>query len=129
VGWIELKSMHWGETKHLGNPGGTQLTMSKAVDRVTQHLMRASHNGDYFESAVLEIADAWTGRPTLRIKLYDIAITAHSSPDGETETFTLDVKTVEFNHNPVAEDELEEMLQQVFKYIGLGPTASRGARR
>ncbi len=104
------------------------MTISKVKDHVSPHLTRASHNGDYIETAVLEIADAWTGRPMLRMKLYDIAITVYGNPNGDAETFTLDAKTVEFNHNPVAEDELEEMLQYVFKYIGLGPTVSRGAR-
>jgi|RhiMetdeSRZDD1v2_1073273.scaffolds.fasta_scaffold00766_38 hypothetical protein len=51
---------------------------------------------------------------------------AHTG-DGETEAFTIDFASIEFNYNPIAEDELEEMLQSVFKAIGMGRAVSRAA--
>jgi type VI protein secretion system component Hcp len=137
VGWIKLISFQWGSEGSgmgahgsgagSGRPAATELTVSKMVDRLSPHLMLASHNGAYFDSAVLEIADARTGRPTLRVSLSDILIKTHSSPDGHIESFTLDFNRLEFNQSPIAEDELEEILQSVFKSIGLGRTVSRAA--
>jgi type VI secretion system secreted protein Hcp len=135
VGWIKLTAFYLGEPNRGAGSGGgagkaafTELSVSKTVDHLSPHLMLASHNGSYFDSAVLEIADARTGRPRLRVNLTDILIKTHSSPDGQTETFTIDFGNIEYNHNPIADDELEEMLQYMFKSIGLGPTVSRGAR-
>ena len=139
VGWIKLTSFQWGwegasgmgahgSGGGSGKPAATELTISKVVDRVSPHLMLASHNGGYFDSAVLEVADAGTGRPTLRVNMSDILIKTHTSGDGQTESFTLSFNNLEFNQNPIAEDELEEILQALFKSIGLGRTVSRAAR-
>jgi type VI secretion system secreted protein Hcp len=132
-GWIELISFVFEQTNHVGGGTGkaavSEITVSKAVDRVTPYLRRAAANGDHIDSAVLEITDADTGRPTMRISLTDIVIEAHSAPDGHTEMFTLNFANIEFNYNPIAEDQLNEMLQYMFKTIGLGPTVSRGAHR
>jgi type VI secretion system secreted protein Hcp len=135
VGWIKLTAFYWGWDEAAGSTGGgggsgkprvTELSVTKPVDRVSPHLMLAAHNGTYFKSAVLEIADARTGRPTLRVNLSDILLKAHTG-DGETESFTINFANIEFNYNPIAEDEFEEMVQSMFKAIGMGRAVSRAA--
>jgi type VI protein secretion system component Hcp len=135
VGWIKLMAFHWEETKSLeasggGGPGKVafrELNVSKVPDRITSQLMLATHDGMGFDSAVLEIADARTGRPTLRVDMSDVMIATHAVVQGQTETFRLSFRTVEFNHNPTTEDGVDEILQSVFKSIGLGRTVSCGA--
>jgi type VI protein secretion system component Hcp len=136
VGWIKLTAFYFDEPNGARGggwgPGKTthrELNVGKLVDRVTPHLMLASHNGASFDSAILEIADARTGRPTLRLNLSDILIKTRVASDGQTETLTLDFASIEFNYNPIAEDEFDEMLQSVFKSIGLGRAVSRAAHR
>jgi type VI secretion system secreted protein Hcp len=135
VGWIKLIAFYWVDATNGSTGGGggagkatfTQVSVTKVADSTTPHLMLASANGAHFDSAVLEVADARTGRPSLRVNMSDIMIKSHGVPDGETETFIVDFGSIEFNHNPIAEDALDEMLQSVFKSIGLGRTVSRGA--
>jgi hypothetical protein len=73
------------------------------------------------------------GRPARARRLREISKETHGillkahTGDGETEAFTIDFASIEFNYNPIAEDELEEMLQSVFKAIGMGRAVSRAA--
>jgi hypothetical protein len=53
------------------------------------------------------------GRPARARRLREISKETHGillkahTGDGETEAFTIDFASIEFNYNPIAEDELE----------------------
>jgi type VI protein secretion system component Hcp len=66
---------------------------------------------------VIEIADEKSGVPKLRLTLTDVMIESFSANanggfgGGQSETFTLNFAAAQWNHNPVAEESVGQMLQ------------------
>jgi type VI protein secretion system component Hcp len=133
VGWIKLQSLYQ-ETPGFGSGGGPgkatvpEFLLSKRADRTSQEIFLAASGGRAFKSAAIEIADAATGIPQLRMNFTDVVLGGFKgSPDvpisesGPIEEFRLNFANVEFNYNPIAEENAGDLLQSIFKNLGLSP--------
>ena len=133
VGWIRLRSLYQ-EAPGFGSGGGpgkatvTEFLLSKLEDRTSPEMFLAASGGRTFKSAAIEIADAETGIPQLRMNFTDVVLGSFGAkPDasinesGPIEEFRLNFANVEFNYNPIAEESVGDILQSVFKNLGLAP--------
>ena len=134
VGWIKLTGFSPFADLPVHNSGGgpgkatsSEIAVSKWADRSSAELMLAAHGGRPFNSADLEIADERTGIPKLRMSFTDVLLGRHGSNEGglsdpgPIETFTLSYASMKLNHNPIPEESVGDMLQTVFKSLGMAP--------
>jgi hypothetical protein len=95
------------------------------VDRTSSQLFVAATQGKAFTSAVIEIADEDTGIPRFRLSLTGVLLeySGASGPSlggsGQIESFVLDFANAQYNHNPVPEADAVDLLQAIFKNLGL----------
>jgi len=138
VGWIKLTGFYplsdSRATSMVGDGGGgpgkvtsSEIAVTKWTDRSSPELMQAAHGGRPFNSADLEIANEQTGIPKLRMSFTHVLLGRHGSnggglsDPGPVETFTLQYADMKLNHNPIPEESVVDMLQTVFKSLGLAP--------
>jgi type VI protein secretion system component Hcp len=133
VGWIKLRSLYQ-ETPGFGAGGGrgkatvTEFLLSKLEDRTSSEMFLAASGGRTFKSAAIEVADPETGIPQFRMNFTDVVLGGFKAdPDvsigeaGPIEEFRLNFANVEFNYNPIAEESVGDILQSIFKNLGLAP--------
>ena len=78
--------------------------------------------------SAIEVADPETGIPQFRMNFTDVVLGGFKAdPDvsigeaGPIEEFRLNFANVEFNYNPIAEESVGDILQSIFKNLGLAP--------
>lgn len=134
VGWMKLQSVVPPGQPGFAVSGGhgrvtsRELAITKFADRTSHELLLAASEGRHYKSAVIDVADAETGIPELRLTLTDVLIgrftvnpNARAEDPGPGETFALDFGNLEYNYNPIPEENVGDMLQSVFKSLGLAP--------
>src|SRR5262245_50171007 len=101
--------------------------VSKRTDRTSTDLHRAANDGRMFKTAVIEIADQKSGVPKLRLTLTGVTAD-HFSVNGNggfsagsSDTFKLSFANAEWNHNPLPEESVGDILQTAFQSFGLAP--------
>jgi type VI protein secretion system component Hcp len=136
VGWIRLRSLQFEPSPAVvtgtgtgGGPGKaplSELTLSKFGDRNSQELFLATSNGRHFRSALLEVADEDTGIPRFRMSFTDVLVTSFSqnpnvgpNDPAPIDVFRISFGDLEYNYNPVPEPDAVDMLQSIFKSLGL----------
>ena len=101
--------------------------LSKLGDRNSQELFVATSNGRPFRSALLEVADEDTGIPRFRMSFTDVLITS-IQPESQRRPPAIPrrpnvsgstSRNVEYNYNPVPEPDALDLLQSIFKSLGL----------
>jgi type VI protein secretion system component Hcp len=122
----------------LGKPVTSRVAVDKLVDRTSSQLFVAATQGKAFTSAVIEIADEDTGIPRFRLSLTGVVLeySGASGPSpggaGQIESFVLDFANAQYNYNPVPEADAVDLLQAIFKNLGLAavndPRASAAGR-
>jgi type VI protein secretion system component Hcp len=132
MGWIKLSSFWTGNPSNpTGATGGVgtgkasfEIFVSKFTDRASTNVYMAANSGRAFKSVTIEVADEKSGVPKLRLILTDVILENFSVngnsgfSSGQVETFKLNFAAAEWNHNPVAEDSVEETLQTAFWSLG-----------
>src|SRR5262245_22793257 len=116
VGWIKIESFQMSEGQPSrgtqsapgpsAKPAPPDITLTKFCDESSQALMNVSLSGPPFGSAVIEVVDAVTKLPKLRIDFKGVTIDWTPSGHGTKpmEQMVLHAASMEFNFNPVAED-------------------------
>jgi type VI protein secretion system component Hcp len=132
MGWIKLESFSQQSERPPSGSGigpgrGTisQFNLMKLEDRTSPEIFRAVHEGRSFKSADVEVAQARTGIPKVRMSLTDVLLGTYSLNAGflseRVESFSLNFAKVEWNYNPIPDETAGDMLQLAFKSLGLAP--------
>ena len=99
----------------------------KLVDRTSPEIFRAVNEGRGFNFADLEIAEARTGIPKIRMSFFSVLLGNYSlNPNAgfasaPSETFSLNFAGVEWNYNPIPDETVGDMLQLGLKSLRLAP--------
>jgi type VI protein secretion system component Hcp len=131
MGWIKLVS--FSPDAGAGGGGGgagrariSQFLVTKLEDRTSPEIFLAVHSGRHFRSADLDVADARTGIPKVRFSFTDVLLGSHkahadTSPSfpARGETFSLNFVSMKMTHNPTPEETVGDIVQSVFKSLGL----------
>ena len=135
MGWIKLESFWMGDSSKPNGATGTgsgkatssEVMVAKRTDRTSTDLHMAANDGRMFKSAVIEIADQKSGVPKLRLTLTDVTADNFSVngnggfSGGSSDTFKLNFANAEWNHNPLPEESVGDILQTALQSFGLAP--------
>jgi len=136
-GWIKLEAFSFGSSNSGAHGAGggpekttiSEINLTKGMDRASQTLQNATANGRPFKKAILEVADAKTGIPSLRIVLFDVLISSFASPSSSsrgrsapTDALSLTFGSIELNHNPIPEDSVGAVLESLSRLVGRHPS-------
>lgn len=135
IGWIKLVSFGPQNSTPAVSPGDAGpglmakpvLALAKYQDQTSMELAIAANTGRLFNVADIDIADARTGMPKLRMAFNEVLLDTFSTGLGSglhakpTESFTLSFNEMRYNHDPVPEETAADMLQLAFKSLGLDP--------
>jgi len=132
VGWIKLLAFAQPNTGTYPAGAGTvkfsEFVVSKLQDRSSSEIFRAVHEGRHFNSADVDLADTRTGIPRVRFSFTDVLLDAFTAnrdmrieDQVPSESFSLKFAGMKLNHNPIPEETVGDLLQTVFKGLGLAP--------
>ena len=134
MGWIKLESFWMGNESHpsgatagvgTGKATSPDIVVSKTTDRASTDIFMAANDARVFRSAMIEIADEKSGVPKVRLTLTDVmlehfSVNANATvSQGQSERFKLVFRGAEWNHNPIAEESVGDILQTAFWSLGL----------
>jgi type VI protein secretion system component Hcp len=134
AGWMKLIGFRAAETGTgtagvgAGKATVSEFELAKFADISSPQLFLASNEGRHFRTAELEVADDRTGIPELRVTMTDVQVGRYSgnphagaSDPGPGESFMLTFATLQYNFNPIPQENAVDLLVSVFKTLGLAP--------